>query len=280
MVKIGQFNFLKIFRKTARGTFLEAGNLGQVFLPVAQTPSHCEVGDKIQVFLYRDSHDEVVATTKKPRIEIGGTTCLKVLSVSRVGAFLDWGLPKDLLAPFGEQSKKMEVGEFHIVHAYEDNTGRLCASSKLNKFIKAETSGLKAGDSVNLIVGDQTDLGYKMIVNQAYWGLLHHDDIFREIKYGQKLKGFIKKLRADKRIDITLKQPGVSGDKSLASKILAKIESGNGFSAINDKSPPELIYQEFGVSKKVFKAELGALYKQRKILIGKDGIRFANTDKH
>jgi len=273
MIKIGQFNFLKISQKTSRGTFLQAGPFGTVFLPAAQTPSFCEVGDKIQVFLYRDSNDEVVATTKKPRVEVGGVACLKVVSTSTVGAFLDWGLPKDLFVPFGEQSQRMQEGESYIVRVYEDNTGRICASSKLNKFVKAETKGLAAGQQVNLIVGDKTDLGHKVIINQLYWGVLHHDDIFRELRVGQNLKGYIKKVRPDNRVDVSLKQPGFSDNESLSSKILKKIKAADGALKINDKSPPEIIYKEFGVSKKVFKATLGTLYKQRKIIIEKDGLR-------
>jgi uncharacterized protein len=255
MIKIGQFNFLKICQKSSRGMLLFAGEFGQVFLPAAQVPSHCEVGDKIQVFLYRDIHDEVVATTKKPRVEVGGIACLKVITVNQVGAFLDWGLPKDLFAPFGEQIKKIS------------------ASSKLNKFIKAESQGLETGQEVNLIVGDKSDLGFKMIVNQSYWGVLHDSDVFRELRYGQSLRGFIKNVRADKRLDITLKQPGYVQDESLEKKIVDALKANQGFSPVNDKSAPELIYKLFGVSKKVFKAEIGSLYKQRIIVIEKDGIR-------
>ncbi|TQV72950.1 GntR family transcriptional regulator [Aliikangiella marina] len=272
MIKIGQFNYLKIAQKTARGTFLFAGEFGQLFLPAKLTPSHCEVGDKIQVFLYQDANDKVVATTQKPRVEIGGIACLKVVSVSKVGAFLDWGLPKDLFVPFGQQSKKMNPGEFHIVAVYEDNTGRICGSSKLNRFVKPESKGLKTGQPVSLIVGDKTDLGTKMIVNQSYWGILHESDRFREIRYGQQLKGFIKNVRQDKRLDITLKKPGFEQNETLANKILKHLAENNGHSTINDKAPPDLIYKTFGVSKKVYKAELGSLYKQRKITIDKSGI--------
>jgi len=275
MIKIGQFNFLKIAQKTARGTFLFAGEFGQVFLPAKLTPSFCEVGDKIQVFLYQDSNDEIVATTKKPRVEIGGIACLKVVSVSKVGAFLDWGLPKDLFVPFGQQSTKMNPGEFHIVAVYEDNTGRICGSSKLNRFIKSESIGLKTGQPVNLIAGDKTELGTKMIVNQAYWGILHESDLFREIRYGQQLRGFIKNVRQDKRLDITLKKPGFEHNESLANKILKHLAENNGVSTINDKAAPELIYKTFGVSKKVYKAELGSLYKQKKIRLEKDGVHLA-----
>lgn len=272
MIKIGQFNFLQISQKSSKGVFLEAGEFGMVFLPKNQTPSYCEIGDKIQVFLYRDSRDEVIATTRKPKVEVGGVACLKVVSISTIGAFLDWGLPKDLFVPFGEQIKKMAIDEFHIVRVYEDNTGRICASSKLNKTIKPETRGLRVGQAVSLIVGDKSDLGYKMIVNQSFWGVLHNDDVFREMRYGQVLKGFIKNLRQDTRIDITLKEPGFSANESLSNKILKKLQTTGGHSKLNDKSPPELIYKEYGVSKKVFKAELGKLYKQRKIIINKEGI--------
>ncbi len=278
MAQIGQFNFLKILRKSSRGTFLEGGNLGQIYLPAKLTPKYNEVGDKIQVFLYHDSHDEVVATTKKPRVEIGGIACLKVVSANQVGAFLDWGLPKDLFVPFGQQQQKMNVDEFHIVHVYEDNTGRVCGSSKLNQVVKNESSGLKNGDAVNLIVGSQTDLGYKMIVNGTYWGVLHKLDIFRELRYGQHLKGFIKKVRDDKKLDITLKQVGFQSNETLTDKIMQILHDNNGVSDFSDKSPPELIYQEFGVSKKVFKAALGTLYKQRKIEISPKGIKLVSTE--
>ncbi len=278
MIKIGQFNFLSITQKSSRGVLLNAHKLGLVFLPEKELPRYSEIGDKVQVFLYYNSSDELVATTKRPRIEIGGIACLKVLSVNHIGAFLDWGLPKDLFVPFAEQSQKMQVDKFYTVKAYEDNTGRVCASSKLNKFVKQETQGFKAGQAVNLIVDDETDIGCKMIVNQAFWGVLHHSDIFRELRYGQSLKGFIKKVRQDNRIDISLKAPGHTEDQSLTKKILQHIQVEEGFSQINDKSPPELIYKTFGVSKKVFKAELGKLYKQKKILIEKGGIRLAENE--
>jgi predicted RNA-binding protein (virulence factor B family) len=257
---------------------LNAQKLGLVFLPEKELPRYSEIGDKVQVFLYYNSSDELVATTKRPRVELGGIACLKVLSVNHIGAFLDWGLPKDLFVPFGEQSKKMQVDELHIVKVYEDNTGRICGSSKLNKFIKQESQGLKTGQEVRLMVGEQTDLGCKMIVNQSFWGVLHHADIFRELRYGQNLKGYIKKVREDKRLDISLKTPGHVENESLAKKIFKQIEKDEGLCAINDKSPPELIYKTFGVSKKVYKAELGKLYKQRKIVIEKNGIRLADKN--
>jgi len=274
MVNFGQFNYLKIVRKSGRGTFLAAGNLGELFLPKGQTPEYCEAGDKIEVFVYRNSDDEAVATTKRPRASVGDVACLEVVSVNSVGAFLDWGLPKDLFAPFGQQSTPMKVGERHIVAVYQDNTGRIAASSKLNRFIKAETSGLKMGQKVKVIVGDRTDLGLKMIVDSKFWGVLHLSDIFQPLKYGQTTTVYIKKVRSDGRLDLTLKEMGGdNSNTSLQARILTLLQKNNGFYPINDKTSPDVIYKTFAVSKKVFKSTLGKLYKNRKISIDKDGIR-------
>ncbi len=277
MVNIGQHNFLKIARKTARGTFLAAGNLGELFLPKGQTPEYCEAGDKIEVFVYRNSDDEAVATTKKPRASVGEIACLEVISCNSVGAFLDWGLPKDLFAPFGQQSTPMNMGERHIVAVYQDNTGRVAASSKLNRFVKAETSGIKIGQKVKVIIGDKTDIGYKMIVNSKFWGVLHLSDVFQPLKYGQTTTAYIKKVRPDGRLDMTLKEPGGdTSNTSLQAKILSLLQKNDGFYPINDKTSPEIIYQTFAVSKKVFKSTLGKLYKNRQVSIDKDGIRLSS----
>ncbi len=274
MVNIGQHNFLKIQRKTGRGTFLAAGSLGELFLPKGQTPEYCEVGDKIQVFVYFNSDNEAVATTKKPRASVGEVACLEVVSTNQVGAFLDWGLPKDLFVPFGQQSTPMEVGRRYIVAVYLDNTGRVAASSKLNRFVKAETRGLKVGDKVKALVGEKSDLGYKLIINSKYWGMLHFSDVFKPIKYGQSLTAYVKNLRADHRIDMSLEGGDFqSREMSLQQKILQLLEENDGFCAINDKTSPEIIYKTFGVSKKVFKSTLGKLYKNRRISIDKQGIR-------
>ncbi len=276
MVNIGQFNFLKIARKTARGTFLAAGNLGELFLPKGQTPEYCEAGDKIEVFVYRNSDNEAVATTKKPRASVGEVACLEVVSANSVGAFLDWGLPKDLFAPFGQQITTMNVGERHIVAVYQDNTGRVAASSKLNRFVKAETSGVKVGQKVKVIVGDKTDLGYKLIVNSRFWGVLHSSDVFQPLKYGQTTTAYVKKVRPDGRLDMSLKEMGGdSSNTSLQAKILNLLQKNEGFYPINDKTSPDVIYQTFAVSKKAFKSTLGKLYKNRQISIDKEGIRLS-----
>jgi len=274
MVNFGQHNYLKIVRKTGRGTFLAAGNLGELFLPKGQTPDYCEAGDKIEVFVYRNSDDEAVATTKRPRACVGDVACLEVVSANSVGAFLDWGLPKDLFAPFGQQSTPMKVGERHIVAIYQDNTGRIAASSKLNRFVKAETSGIKIGQKVKVIVGDKTDLGLKMIVNSKFWGVLHSSDVFQPLKYGQTTTAYIKKVRPDGRLDMTMTEMGSdNSNTSLQAKILNLLKKNDGFYPINDKTSPETIYKTFAVSKKVFKSTLGKLYKNRQISIDKDGIR-------
>lgn len=274
MVQFGQFNFLKIVRKTARGTFLAAAELGELFLPKGQTPSHVEAGDKIEVFVYRNSDDEAVATTKRPRACVGDVACLQVVSSNSVGAFLDWGLPKDLFAPFGQQAKPMKAGQRHIVAVYQDNTGRISASSKLNRFVKPESKGFKQGQMVKAIVGDKTDLGFKMVINSTYWGLLHNSDVLQELPYGKTVKAYIKNVREDGRLDISLTQTANDEQRdSLQSKILKLLDDNQGFYPINDKTSPEIIFKTFSVSKKVFKATLGRLYKNRKITIDKDGIR-------
>ena len=276
MVKFGQFNFLKIARKTGRGTFLAAGQHGELFLPKGQTPDFCEAGDKIEVFVYRNSDNEAVATTKRPRATLGSLACLEVVSVNNVGAFLDWGLPKDLLAPFGQQAKKMEVGERHIVAVYEDNTGRIAASSKLNRFVKPESRNMKRGQLVEAIVGDKTDLGYKMIINSKYWGVLHKNDVLQVPNYGKKIKAYIKTVRPDGRLDISLTElEGGGSRESLQSKIINLLKENDGFYDISDKTKPEIIYEHFEVSKKVFKATLGNLYKNKKISFENNGIRLA-----
>lgn len=274
MVNFGQYNFLKIVRKTGRGTFLAGGQHGELFLPKGQTPDFCEAGDKIEVFVYRNSDDEAVATTKKPRASVGEVACLEVISSNSVGAFLDWGLPKDLFAPFGQQSTPMKVGERHIVAVYRDNTGRIAASSKLNRFVKAETSGLKIGQKVKALVGDKTDLGFKLILNSKFWGVLHSSDVFQSLKYGQAITAYVKNVRPDGRVDMSLTAPEGSGEaSSLQSKIIKLLQDNNGQYPINDKTAPEIIYKTFGVSKKVFKATIGKMYKNRQIKIEKSGIQ-------
>jgi len=274
MINIGQYNFLKIARKTGRGTFLSAGNLGELFLPKSQTPEYSEAGDKIEVFVYRNSDDEAVATTKKPRASVGDVACLEVISTNSVGAFLEWGLPKDLFAPFGQQATPMKLGERHIVAIYLDNTGRVAASSKLNRFVKAETSGFKSGQKVKALIGDKTDLGYKLIVNSQVWGLLHSSEVFHPLTYGRTVTAFVKKVRVDGRLDMTLNEiTGDSSNTSLQSRVLNLLKENDGFYPINDKTSPEIIYKTFAVSKKVFKATIGKLFKNRQISIEKDGIR-------
>ncbi len=278
MVNIGQYNYLKIARKTGRGTFLSADRLGELFLPKGQTPDYSEVGDKIEVFVYRNSDDEAVATTKRPRASVGDIVCLEVISTNTVGAFLEWGLPKDLFAPFGQQGTPMKEGERHIVAIYLDNTGRIAASSKLNRFVKAETSGFKSGQKVKAIVGDKTDLGYKLIVNSKFWGLLHSSDIFQPLTYGRTITAFVKKVRADSRLDMTLNETkGDDSNTSLQARILNLLKENDGFYPINDKTSPEIIYKTFSVSKKVFKATIGKLFKNRQISINKDGIKLNDS---
>jgi predicted RNA-binding protein (virulence factor B family) len=276
MLALGRFHFLTILRKTGRGTFLSTDSYRELFLPKGQTPEFSEVGDKIEVFLYLNSNNEQVATTHKPYVTVGQMACLEVVSVNHLGAFLNWGLPKDLFSPFGQQQQKMQVGESHIVAVYQDNTERVAASSKLNRFVELESRSMKRGQKVQALIADTTDLGCKIIVNSKYWGILHHSDIIEPVKYGETITAYIKQVRSDGRLDIGL-TPIDQKIRSLQSQIISFLKKNEGFYSINDKSSPQTIYQLFSVSKKNFKATLGLLYKKQIIQFEKDGIRLNNN---
>jgi predicted RNA-binding protein (virulence factor B family) len=207
--------------------------------------------------------------------EIGQVAWLKVVDVTNVGAFVDWGLPKDLFVPFAEQQFPLKKGSHCLIRVYVDNEGRLAGSTRLDHWIKESSPDLKPGQKVSLIVADKTELGFKAVVNHECWGLLYSNELYRRIRKGQELDGFVQRVRDDGKIDLTLTQPGFSADKidDVAEKILTALRKSDGFLALTDKSPPQEIYAVFGVSKKVFKQALGALYKQRRISLDKDGIR-------
>lgn len=208
-------------------------------------------------------------------LEIGQVAWLKVVDVNNVGAFVDWGLAKDLFIPFAEQQFPLKKGSHCLVRVYEDNEGRVAGSTRLDHWIKDTSPGLQAGQKVSLVIADKTELGFKAVVNNECWGLLYSNELFRRIRKGQVLDGFVQRVRDDGKIDLTLDQPGFSAEKidDVAEKVLAALRDNGGFLAINDKSPPQEIYAVFAVSKKVFKQALGALYRQRRISLDSDGIR-------
>lgn len=273
MTKIGRLNTLTVLRIVDFGVYLDGNELGDILLPSNSVPDGCEEGDEIEVFIYCDSDDELIATTEKPKAMVGELALLRVTSVNFVGAFLDWGLSKDLLVPFDEQLKRMQEGEQYVVYIYQEPGHiRLAASSKLEKFLTGDTSTYTVGDEVDLLVYDESDLGFKAAINETNIGLIYHDDIYTRIDIGDKLKGYIRQVRADGKIDLSLQKPGYQKADELSEIIMAKLKEKGGFLAVGDKSKPEVIYEMFSVSKKKYKQALGDLYKKRKIIFVKNGI--------
>lgn len=274
MATIGQYNTLPVIAIMANGAYLDAGELGEILLPNRYLPENCKIDDQIKVFIYVDSADRLIATTETPLAQLGDFASLKVSQVNKMGAFLDWGLPKDLLAPYNEQHSKMETGKYYLVHIYLDKTTeRLVASSKIDRFIDIWPAEYQKWDKVELIIGGKTDLGFKAIINNRHWGLLYDNEIFQPLRIGKKVTGYIKNMREDGRIDLSLSRPGEGKVNDFTDKLLAHIAEQGGFSPLHDKSSPELIKRTLGVSKKTFKSTVGNLLKNGKITIEKDGIR-------
>ncbi len=276
MIKIGQYNKLRVTKFVDYGLYLDDGNNGEILLPKRYMPDDVELDDLLKVFIYADSDDTLIATTQTPLACVGEAAYLRVAAVNNVGAFLDWGLAKDILVPFAEQHRKMEEGRSYIVYLYLDKyADRIVASSKINKFIKDETSGYKQKQQVDLLIAGKTDLGYKAIINNQYFGILYEGDVFQKLSFGQKIKGFIKNIRPDDKVDLTLQLNTHQSRNSLADQIIDYLKAHKGESALTDKSKPEDIYKQYAVSKSNYKKALGALYKKRLITIEKDCIRLA-----
>lgn len=275
MIDIGKYNELKIQRQTSFGLYLSDETGEEVLLPNKYCPENFELNDPIRVFVYLDSTEKKVATNIIPKITLNEFAFLKVNAVTTVGAFLDWGLEKDLLVPYREQNQKMEAGRWYLVYLELDTkTDRLYASNRIERVLQNEVMELDEGDEVDLIIYKKTDLGFKAIVNNKHKGLIFKNEIFKEIKIGDRLKGFVKKIRDDNKLDITLQAPGF--EKSIDSNtelIIQLLVKNEGFIAVTDKSSPEEIYKEFGISKKAFKKAIGGLYKKGKIIIEDDGIK-------
>jgi hypothetical protein len=273
MLNIGKINTLNVVKKQGPDVYLDNGTSAKVLLADKKLPDNCQVGDALDVFVYVDSEGHLAATTKTPLAQVDDIAWLKVVSLNYVGAFLDWGLPKDLLVPFSEQHHEMEVGKSYLVKVFLDDKNRIAATTKIDRFIADESVDFEVGQKVSLIIADKTELGFKAIVNNTHWGLLYQNELFQSLKRGQKLDGYIKQIREDGKIDLILNQPGYGMVLSLTDNILIKLKENNGALMLSDKSPPEAIYAAFGVSKKVFKQAIGALYKKQLISIDKNGIK-------
>lgn len=276
MANIGDRLPLAVVREIPAGLYLDAGELGEVLLPRREVPDEWEVGSRIEVFLHHDSEDRPVATTRVPKVLPGCFGKLTCVAVNQVGAFLDWGLAKDLLVPFREQKNRMKPGASYLVHVHVDDvSGRIVASSRVARFLDRIRHRYAAGDKVQLVAYGKTELGYNCIVNSAHSGLLYHRDAFQPLRPGEQLDGFIAAVRPDGKLDLTLQAPGRQRVTDLEERIVAELNARGGFWAIGDHSSAAEIHDELGVSKRTFKQTLGALLKQGRIRIGPDGIRSA-----
>lgn len=274
MADIGKMNTLPVVRNSDFGLFLDGGELGEILLPKRYVPRNWKTGDALEVFIMLDSEDRLTATTQKPYAMVDEFAYLRVVSVTPIGAFLDWGLPKDLLVPFREQKIKMSEGQSYLVRIYFDRvSGRIAASSKLDKFVDKTDAVYETGDKVELLIGAKTDLGYKAIINGAHWGVIFHNEVFQPLQRGRVMEGFIKQVRADGKIDLCLHKPGYEKVTELTDVILAHLKKRGGFMPVTDKNPPEEIYNLFGVSKKTYKQAIGALYKKRLITFENNGTK-------
>lgn len=274
MIDIGKFNTLTITRNQDRQIYLEAGEYGEIAL--AEKSATGQAGEQLKVFVYIDGKNQLIATTQTPKAQADEVAWLKAVSLSHAGAFLDWGLAKDLLLPFSEQKGKIVEGRHYLVRLFLDEDNRIAASMRLDDFIQEQAFYYKDGQSVELIIAETTELGFKAVVDHRYWGVLYKNEVFQPLQRGQTLTGYVKKVRPDHKLDVALNREkyGQQVDATSA-KILAILARHGGYVALTDKSAPEIIYDTFGVSKKVFKQAIGGLYKQRKIVIEAAGIRLA-----
>ena len=274
MAEIGKYNHLRVIKEVDFGVYLDGENEGEILMPIRYVPANCQVGDFLDVFLYLDSEDRPIATKETPYAQVGEFAMLRVKSVNKIGTFLDWGVMKDLLVPFREQKVTMTEGRSYLVYIYVDEKSkRIVASAKLGKFLDKSIPDYTVGQEVELVIESETDLGYKAIINNSHWGILYENQVFEQLAKGLKIKGYIKKIRPDNKIDLSLHPLGYEKVDPLTQMIVDELKKEGGFIAVSDKSEAEEVYRVFGISKKSFKLAIGALYKRRIITISPDGIR-------
>lgn len=273
---LGDYNNLKIVKRVSFGLYLDGDEDGEILLPAKYVPDGYDIGDIIKVFVYLDNEERLVATTEEPLAKVGDFALLRVAWTNDYGAFLDWGLLKDLFVPFSEQEGKMVKGNSYLVYVTIDRKSyRIYASARLDKFLSRTKPPYETDEEVDIIVWRRTDLGWKVIVNGNHSGLVFANEVFRDLKTGDRLKGYVKRVRTDGKIDIVLQRHGVAGDDDSSMRLLSAIEAQRGFLPLNDNSSPDEIYSMLGMSKKAFKRAAGKLYKQRLIIIDDDGLRLA-----
>ena len=272
-IELGKFNQLEVVKQVDFGMYLDGGEEGEILLPTRYVPEDCKVGDWLNVFLYLDNEERLIATTLTPLVQVGEFACLEVSWVNQFGAFLNWGLMKDLFVPFSEQKMKMQVGNKYVIHAYiDDESFRIVASAKVDRYLSKEKAPYQPGEEVNILIWQKTDLGFKAIIENMYSGLLYDSEIFQTLHTGDTLKAYIKQVREDGKIALILQKPGFEKVDDFSKTLYHYIADHGGRIGLNDKSPAEEIYDVFGVSKKTFKKAVGDLYKKRLILLNEDGI--------
>lgn len=273
MIQLGAINSLLAYRQTDNGVYLIDENSNEVLLPNKYVPVDMRMGDSIDVFVFKDSDNRITAVTTVPKILLNQFVALEAKTINKVGAFFDWGLDKDLLVPYSQQSEQIYEGEFYVVYMYHDEVSdRLVGTTKISNILSRDTPELSVGDEVDIIPFEEIEIGISVIVNNMYQGILYKNEIFEEIKVGDTIKGFVKKIREDNKIDIDLNRFGYRKVDDNIEKIIDALNDNSGQLNLNDKSSPEYIYSMLGMSKKVFKKSIGALYKDKKITISDDGI--------
>lgn len=272
-IELGKFNALEIVKQVDFGLYLDGGEEGEILLPNRYVPDVWEIGDYLNVFLYLDNEERLIATTLTPLVQVGQFAYLEVAWVNQYGAFLNWGLMKDLFVPFSEQKMKMQVGNRYIIHAHlDDESFRIVASAKVERYLSKEMPEYEVGDEVDVLIWQKTELGFKAIVDHKYSGLIYENEVFSSLHTGVKVKAYIKQVREDGKIDLILQKPGFEKVEDFSKQLLDYIEEHGGKISITDKSPAEEIYDVFGVSKKTFKKAVGDLYKKRLIILKENQI--------
>jgi hypothetical protein len=272
LINVGTYNELEVVKELDFGIYLREGDV-EILMPTKWVPVGTKIGDLLNVFIFRDSDDRLIATTKEPYATSESFAFLEAKQVNEIGAFMDWGMDKDLLVPFREQAHRMEPRKSYVVFVYVDEeTNRLVGSTKLNRFIERENINVQEGDIVDLLVYSETDLGYNAIVNNLYSGLIYKNEIYEAIRIGDKIKGFVKRVREDNKIDLSLQKSGLDLVDDVKWRILKLMKEQNGFLPLNDNSSPEDIKAKLQISKKAFKKAIGALYRERLVKLTEKGV--------
>lgn len=277
-IELGKFNQLEVVKEVDFGMYLDGGDDGEILLPTRYVPEDCRIGDTLNVFLYLDNEERLIATTLTPLVQVGQFACLEVAWVNQFGAFLNWGLMKDLFVPFSEQKMKMQVGKKYVIYAHlDDESYRIVASAKVDRYLSKENATYVPGEEVDILIWQKTDLGFKAIIDNKYSGLLYDNQIFQDLYTGMTVKAFVKQVREDGKIDLMLQKPGFEGVDDFAKTLLEYIREQGGKITLTDKSPADDIYTVFGVSKKTFKKGIGDLYKKRLIVLHENGIALTES---